>query len=500
MGHLVAHYAIVALVGVLGGFIAARYVGQSVGRAVLSTVALELTLAVAEAWATWSLRGDIRVMWEWTQVEGEALEALRERTAAVVLGFPQRFEIAAVGRVLLFTPATACLMFGYSHGHLGRVTVFVAIGSLFVILYGGVLGYFGGELGWRPLREETGRTMPRSEFLGAGTLSLRLKLIVGLIGLCLVLSFMVASLVVPAGGSFGTVSRAVWITLLLVPTLGLSVVVPLMRSILGPVQDLIAGTDRVARGELDHEVPITSTDELGELAVSFNEMMNGLREREILREHNATLVDELRASRERIVTAADAERRSIERDLHDGAQQHLVLLNLKLGLAQRQIAQDPASAEDAFGELRTELDRALAQLRDLAHGIYPTSLENDGLPGALRDAVERAAIPTTLEFDGTSRYPPELEAAIYFCCLEALQNASKHGGENATATVRLGEHDGALAFAVTDTGPGFDVTSATTSTGLQNMTDRIGALGGDLTITSSPGQGTRVTGTIPLAA
>jgi signal transduction histidine kinase len=232
--------------------------------------------------------------------------------------------------------------------------------------------------------------------------------------------------------------------------------------------------------------------------VSFNEMLAGLRERERLRGHNVELIDELRASRERIVASADAERRRLERDLHDGAQQQLVLTGLKLGLARRQIDTDPETAGTTLDEIRMDLDRALAELRDLAHGIYPAQLQSDGLPGALRDAVDRAAISSQLHCDATGRYPPEVEAAIYFCCLEALQNAAKHAGEGAHATVRLADDGSVIRFEVTDDGPGFDVAEAASSHGIQNMTDRIGALGGELKIESVPGQGTKVLAVVPL--
>jgi signal transduction histidine kinase len=162
----------------------------------------------------------------------------------------------------------------------------------------------------------------------------------------------------------------------------------------------------------------------------------------------------------------------------------------------REVADDP-KASALVEHLRGDLDRALAELRDLAHGIYPPLLENEGLPGALGEAAQRAAIPTTLEADGAGRYPPELEAAVYFCCLEALQNAAKHGGDGARATITLAERDNALAFTVSDDGPGFDTASQNGSAGLQNMTDRIGALGGTLRIESAPGNGTKITGTLP---
>jgi tetratricopeptide (TPR) repeat protein len=219
-----------------------------------------------------------------------------------------------------------------------------------------------------------------------------------------------------------------------------------------------------------------------------------------LREDNARLIEELESSRARIVSAADEERRRLERDLHDGAQQQLVLVRLKLSMAERLISKDPAAAEAAINDLREDLDRALAELRDLAHGIYPAVLESDGLVGALREAVWRAAIPTDLESDSVDRVRPEVEAAVYFCCLEALQNAAKHAGPGARARIDLTIGDSALVFEIRDDGVGFVTSPGASSHGLQNMTDRVGAVGGTLRIESEPGRGTRIVGEVPLAS
>jgi signal transduction histidine kinase len=278
------------------------------------------------------------------------------------------------------------------------------------------------------------------------------------------------------------------------------IVAPLLSgSVIGPLRTLIGGTRAVSDGSLTVTVPVTSRDELGELAASFNTMVHGLRERSELREQNAALVDELRASRSRVVAAADTERRAIERDLHDGAQQQLVLVGLKLQMAGRLIDSDPARARALHGELRADLQRALAELRELAHGIYPPLLESEGLRGALAEAAERAAIGTTVECDGIGRYSSDVEAAVYFCCREALQNAAKHAGDEARARVKLSERDHVLSFEVLDDGLGFDPAATRASAGMQNMTDRIGALGGTLDIQSAPGQGTAILGTVPLS-
>jgi signal transduction histidine kinase len=226
-------------------------------------------------------------------------------------------------------------------------------------------------------------------------------------------------------------------------------------------------------------VAITATDELGELGRGLNAML-----------------DELRDARVALVRATDAARRRVERDLHDGAQQQLVLLALKLTRARRLLGRDPAAA--ALDELTEDLDRALAQLRELARGIYPATLENEGLQAALREAVNRAPIPATFAYDEGGRYAREIEVAMYFCCLEALQNAAKHAGEGVRATVTLARADGELRLEVADDGAGYDPAQVTGGTGLRGLRDRLGALGGSLRIDSSPGRGTRVAARVPI--
>jgi signal transduction histidine kinase len=270
-------------------------------------------------------------------------------------------------------------------------------------------------------------------------------------------------------------------------------------SVLDPVQDLIDATRRIVRGDLSTRLPILTDDELGDLARNFNTMQDGLLEREALRGENVQLVDDLRGALSRVVAATDEERRRMERDLHDGAQQHLVLLKMKLGMLEDAIDRDPDAAKAQTTELKADLGRALAELRDLAHGIYPAILEHEGLAAALRDAVERSPINAQLESNGTARYAPQLEAAVYFCCLEALQNAAKHAPDS-MVVVRLAEADGALRFEVADDGPGFDPASQNGTAGLQNMADRIGALGGELRIESAPGAGASVNGRVPITS
>jgi signal transduction histidine kinase len=209
--------------------------------------------------------------------------------------------------------------------------------------------------------------------------------------------------------------------------------------------------------------------------------------------------DELRASRSRIVASADAERRRIERDLHDGAQQRLVALMVRLEHARELVATDAGAALEALDELKRDLHGALDELRELAHGVYPPLLSDNGLADALSAAAARAPIPCLVHGDGVGRYPREVEAAVYFCCLEALQNASKHAGPGARARVSIGEEDGSIVFVVEDDGAGFAPERTGGGAGFANMGDRLGAIGGQLEVASTPGHGTRVRGSIPLS-
>ncbi|HEX6489338.1 MAG TPA: histidine kinase [Candidatus Dormibacteraeota bacterium] len=209
-------------------------------------------------------------------------------------------------------------------------------------------------------------------------------------------------------------------------------------------------------------------------------------------------LEELRASRQRLVQAQDEERRRLERNLHDGAQQHLVALKVRLGLAQALAAKDPARLGPVLAELQTEADSTLATMRELAHGIYPPLLADRGLKEALQSHVRGATLPVSIEADGLGRYPQEVEAAVYFCCLEALQNVQKYA-QARSASVRLWEDRGLLKFEVADDGVGFDPTATKPGAGLTNLRDRLDALNGDLTIDSRPGRGTRLGGCVRLA-
>jgi signal transduction histidine kinase len=248
---------------------------------------------------------------------------------------------------------------------------------------------------------------------------------------------------------------------------------------------------------------------LGALSVAMppNDPMNPSKER-LVRDlasqaglvlRNVRLVEELRASQRRLVTAQDQERRRLERNIHDGAQQQLVALSVKTRLARDLTARDPAKAAEMLTQIDTEIQTALDDLRDLARGIYPPLLVDKGLGAALDAQARRSPIPITIRADGLGRYAPEVEAAVYFSCLEALQNVAKYA-EASSATVILAQSNGHLTFEVVDDGRGFDPASHANGTGLQGIADRLGALHGDLTVRSEPGEGTRVRGRIDVRA
>ena len=207
------------------------------------------------------------------------------------------------------------------------------------------------------------------------------------------------------------------------------------------------------------------------------------------------LLEDLRASRQRLVAAQDEERRRLERNLHDGAQQQLVALSVGLGLARRTASQDPATTDQMLERLQGDVGDALENLRDLARGVIAPLLEHEGLAAAIGAQARRSTLPVRVESDGIGRYPQEVETAVYFCTLEALQNAAKYA-QPQEVVVRLREEGGELIFTVRDDGRGFDQSKTKLGSGLQNMSDRLEALGGDLSVRSVPGGGTTVEGRV----
>ncbi len=262
----------------------------------------------------------------------------------------------------------------------------------------------------------------------------------------------------------------------------------------------VLGLVLVERADAGHEFRPADDRALADLGGRLGDLMRNRLLDAALRD---TLQDlrranqELRASRTRVVAAADAERRRVERDLHDGVQQDLTSLAVRLGLLRDVAATAPAHDVVAgLDALAADVAGVVGQLRALAHGIYPPLLVQNGLDSALRSAARRAPQAVTVEADGLGRLPGDIEAAIYFCCLEAMQNAAKHAA-GSDVTITLTRRDDDAEFTAVDDGPGFDPAAPNEGQGLQNMRDRLGAVGGTLDVHSGSG-GTTIRGWVPL--
>jgi signal transduction histidine kinase len=250
------------------------------------------------------------------------------------------------------------------------------------------------------------------------------------------------------------------------------------------------------------QVPLTSVEErlFAGLADQAGLVLRGARLRAELERRAQELsarADELRLSRQRLVDAQDNERRALERDVHDGAQQHLVALAVNLRLAHTLAPGSPERAGQLLAAQEAAAGEAVETVLRLSRGIYPPLLAEGGLEVALRAVVSNSPVPVEISADSVGRYPPSLEAAAYFCCLEALQNAAKYSGASRISVELHGGTDGSLTFAVEDDGAGFDTTTIRPGSGLTNIRDRLDAVDGVLETTSSPAQGTRIAGRIP---
>jgi signal transduction histidine kinase len=207
---------------------------------------------------------------------------------------------------------------------------------------------------------------------------------------------------------------------------------------------------------------------------------------------------DLAAARREAMDAAVEERRRIMRDLHDGAQQQLLGIQMKLALAQRRLAAEPGEVDSLMAEMRCELDDAIQDMRALARGAYPPLLADFGLERALARFGEEHPDTVTLRLRTPRRYPACVEAAVYFATLEALQNAVKHAHSEMPSAVEVWEDGGVLRFEITDGGEGFELQQARLGNGILSMCERVEDLGGALSVASAPGRGTVVSGCVPV--
>jgi signal transduction histidine kinase len=284
----------------------------------------------------------------------------------------------------------------------------------------------------------------------------------------------------------------------------------------GPLGDpslrlvFVGGEEGPLPTERDRDVKLVHHDGAPTVAIIYDPQLNDDPELleaagavALLAAENAALdaartaaLQELERSRARLVRVADDERRKVERNLHDSVQQGLIAIKVRLELAAEQGDVSEARRQPLL-EISKSVEAALAEVREVAHGLYPPVLAAAGLPTALRRFHEYATSLQEVDAEGVGRYPPEIESAVYYCCSEAIQNATKHGGRSVHVSVSLAEEEGHLTFRVVDDGPGF-TPGEVSGLGLQNMKDRLGALGGRLTIATQPGSGTTITGQVPL--
>ena len=252
------------------------------------------------------------------------------------------------------------------------------------------------------------------------------------------------------------------------------------------------------RGELLGALAVTmpANDPIGP---GRQRLLRDLADQAGLALRNVRLIEELRASRQRLVAAQDEGRRRLERNIHDGVQQQLVALAVKLRLADAMIERDPVRAHDAIAALQNDANAALEDLRDLARGIYPPLLADQGLRAALEAQAQKATTPVRVDARAIGRYPRDVESTVYFCALEAMNNIATYAAASA-ASVSVEQTDGVLRFTVRDDGRGFDPRRTITGTGLQGMIDRLEAVGGSLVIESAVGAGTTVIGTVPVGS
>jgi signal transduction histidine kinase len=289
----------------------------------------------------------------------------------------------------------------------------------------------------------------------------------------------------------------------------------------GSVQAVTWPADATAPPSFDHVERVRYGDEeVGDISVakprgealtpSEVRLLDDLGAQAGLAMHNVRLALELRsrveeisrqaeeigASRQRIVTAQDDARRALQRRIQEGPERQLASIEHGLADAESLVTSDPAQGQALLDRLAAETTSTLDALRELARGVYPPLLADKGLTAALSAQAANSSVPAAVDADGVGRFEPAIEAAVYFCCLEALQNVAAHADARHVEIV-LRRRDGELTFSVEDDGKGFDSAAAGASPGLQRMADRLAALGGALSVGSSPGGGTKVAGWVP---
>jgi signal transduction histidine kinase len=486
---LAAAYGVVLVWTALTVGIMSRIEGLSVPESLLAFGATVGSMVPVLGIATYVIRDEVRIIrsWSWDRASKPA-DVLR-----AALALPVRGSTAGFFASLALAFPTAAIVITTLGDRLTLADVLAIVpAGLLTVTTGALLVFYGFSIPLRPVLTEL---MSRDPHLvptvrGPG---LAAKLLLGVICLVTVCGVVVAALVRNPGAGAEGILEITAIAFGFSATVGLWASFVITNTVVSPVRDLERGTRAVGRGALDQYVPITSSDELGQLAASFNEMVAGLRERARLAEDNESLLEEVRASRTRIISASDAERRRVERNIHDGAQQRLVALALRLRLLEEQAASDPALRGElqAAGE---DLKGALGELRELARGLHPSVLSTDGLRPALEQLANRAPVPVNVSVPD-DRFPDTVESTAYFVASEALANVAKYA-QASSAEVSVAPRNGLLCVDISDNGKGGADPEA--GSGLAGLADRVAALDGRLTVESPPGAGTRVSVELPL--
>ncbi|RNL78530.1 HAMP domain-containing sensor histidine kinase [Nocardioides marmorisolisilvae] len=459
-------WMIVPIATAVGLSLQSRYLGLSLVRSLVCASIIFAVLIVSTIWSMAAFRRDIG-----ENVSGEG---------GLLLEFPIRLVRAVAPRLIPLTVPALMITYAVAADDWTLVTLAGTAGGALITIATAAAGIYAAASTMTGLIAAKTLNLDRPAHADLG-LAPRLALYLGV--LSTTCGSVVGALTITPGDP-GALLRTYGLSIAVAIVFLLTVTIPATMAVRNPVRQLIAGARAVTAGDHEFRVPVSSADELGELAATFNSMISALQ----------TTSDGLRASLTRVQVASDQARRKVERDLHDGAQQSLLLLNLKLGMIERIFHDDPQAAAAMLAEARVDLSQALKELRDLAHGVYPEILVSDGVPAALKSVG--GAQMSRLECREFGRYATEVEAAIYFCCLEAIQNAAKHAGEGAKIWVRLDGRGSSLQFEVRDNGRGFDPETVSQDS-FQNMSDRIGALNGSMLVDSVPGQGTKVSGSVP---
>jgi signal transduction histidine kinase len=443
---------------------------------------------VTFGWSFALMRSAVRPIAAWS-ADGGAADAW---DAAHHL--PSRaFRRVAIPAAFIELPAVVVAIGVVAPGNAGMV----GFGELCVVsimaLISGMMA-FGLQVALRPLvrdieRALTDRPPPRPG------MSVRVKLLIALPAFVYASSIGAIVLATPPGTSWNSVLQRTGVIWALGSVYVLPAAILLGYSIVRPLADLMRATERLKRGDLAIRIPELSPDEHGFLARTFNDAMAGLAERERLAAANEALLAEARASRARIVTASDAERRRIERNIHDGAQQRLVALSLDLRMLHDAVRSAPREQlESMAAHAGANLREALQDLRELARGLHPSVLETDGLSPALRQLVSRSPVPVALEVP-RSRFATEIESTVFFVAAEALANMAKHASASrAEISVVAGQAE--LVVRIADDGTGG--ADPQTGSGIAGLMDRLAALDGRLRVDSPAGGRTTLTAELPL--